>query len=444
MTPNTTRRGFLKTMGAAAITAPLFLPKSARAQGANDALNIAFVGTGGMGGAHCNEMQRLGQNCKCFCDVDTARWGGAKDKWPEAVGYQDYRVMFEKEADNIDAVMIGAPDHHHYAATILAMNLGKHVYTQKPLTQTCWEARALAGAAAAHPGIVTQMGNQGHAGDAWRVLYEFIKAGGIGDIQEIHTWTNRPVWPQGMDRPEGQDPVPDTLDWDVWLGGAPVRPFKDGAYHPFVWRGWIDFGAGALGDMACHTMDGMFWTMDPGYPTVIEPIVVNNLTKEAFPSSAVVKWTFPATADRPGFVQYWYEGGLKPQRPDDLEQGKEIPDTGSIWIGTEGKMVVPGDYGGGIWTIPEGRLAEVGEVPRLLERCPNEDNYAEWLNAIKGEDKTESNFGYAGPMTETILLGNIATVLGQPIEYDGPNMKIKNIPEANAMLNRQYREGWSF
>ncbi len=438
------RRTFLRQLSAAVGATPLFLGAVARAQGPNDKLNIAFVATGGMGGAHVNEMNRLGQNCVCFADVDTNAHGRVKELWPNATAYQDYRKVFDKEANNIDAVMIATPDHHHYPASVIALQSGLHCYTQKPLVHTPWEARQLTALAAANPKLVTQMGNQGHAGDAWRVLYEYVKAGLIGDVQEIHTWTNRPVWPQGLNRPDGEDPVPANLDWDVWLGPAPVRPFKEGVYHGFNWRGWRDFGCGALGDMACHTMDGMFWTMDPGYPSIMEPIVVNELTAECHPKSAVVKYTFPARNGRPGFLQYWYEGGLKPERPEDLEEGRELPGTGSLWVGTKGKLIVPGDYGGGISTIPEPLLGEFGEPAKLLDRCPNQDHYNEFVEACKGNGTTKSHFGYAGPMTETILLCVIAMYAGKPLEYDGDNLRFTNDENANQWISKQYRAGWEF
>src|SRR5690606_5252419 len=200
---------------------------------------------------------------------------------------QDYREMFDKEKGNFDAVMIGVPDHHHYPATVLAMQHGVHCYTQKPLTQTVWEARQLTKLAAANPKIVTQMGNQGHAGEGWRLVYEWIHSGALGDVLEVHSWTNRPVWPQGIKRPEGEDPVPSELDWDVWIGPSPMRPYKNRTYHGFNWRGWWDFGAGALGDMACHTMDGMFWALDPGHAATVEPVAATPHNDDSFPSSTV-------------------------------------------------------------------------------------------------------------------------------------------------------------
>ena len=300
----TSRRMFLKSAavaGAAALAgstgceAPGQRSKAAVAMAPKqDKLRIAYIGTDGMGGSHVKSTKDLGVTCACYCDVDSARWKQAAEAFPNAKGYQDYREMFDKQHKDFDAVMIGIPDHHHYPATVIAMQLGKHVYTQKPLTHTVWEARQLTKLAKRNEGkIVTQMGNQGHAGEGWRLLYEWIHSGALGDIVEVHNWTDRPIWPQGMNRPEETDPIPNTLDWDKWVGPAPERPFKNGCYHPFCWRGWWDFGAGALGDMACHTMDGMFWSLDPGYPTAIEPVAVMPVNNESFPNASMIKWEFP-------------------------------------------------------------------------------------------------------------------------------------------------------
>jgi len=441
MAGETTRRSFLKTVAAAAGAAPLFLPRAARAQAASDRLNIAFVGTGGMGGAHVNEMGDLGQACTCYCDVDSSRWGDIAKRFPDARAYQDYRKMLDDNHDKIDGVMVGTPDHHHYPATIMAMKYGLNVYTQKPLTQTVWEARQLTRAAAKFK-VVTQMGNQGHGGEGWRIVYEWVRNGLIGDVIEVHTWTNRPIWPQGLERPQGEDPVPDNLDWDIWLGPAPKRPYKEGVYHPAKWRGWIDFGAGALGDMACHTMDGIFWALEPGYPIAIEPIVVNGITKECYPNSSIVKWEFGPKYWRPAFTAYWYEGGLKPRRPQNLEPDRELPFTGNLFIGTKASLMVAGDYGDDMTTIPESLLGQVGKLKQLLPRSVG--HYREWVEAIKGENVTVSDFSYAAPMTETILLGNIAIIVGERIEYDGPGMRITNIPEANRLLSKAYGKGWDF
>jgi predicted dehydrogenase len=443
MSNRTTRRSFLKSFAAAGAAFPLILASRARGQAANDAVNVGFVAAGGIAGSHIDAMSRLGANCVCYCDVDTRRMGKAAEKWPQAKAYQDYRKMLDAHHDELDAVMVGTPDHHHFPASIMAMQYGLHCYTQKPLTQTPWEARQLALAAQRYPKLATQMGNQGHAGEGWRIFIEWVRSGAIGDVVEYHVWTNRPWWPQGEERPDGQDPIPAELDWDCWIGPAKPRPYKDKLYHPFAWRGRRDFGAGSLGDMACHTMDGMFWLLDPGYPIVIEPVVMNKPAVDTFPSSAVIKWTFPAKANRPGFTVFWYDGGLKPPRPEDLEPGRELPETGNLVIGTKGKIIISGDYGDGLDFIPLARKEELGgSPPRVMERSPG--HFEEWIAQIKGDAKIRamSNFGYAGPMTETILLGNIACQVGQPIEYDGANFRVTNLPDANALLTRTYREGW--
>ena len=255
-------------------------------------LRVAFIGTGGMGASHLESTQHLGITCPCYCDVDTARMQKAAELYPDARPYQDYRQMFDKEHKNFDAVMIAIPDHHHYPATVIAMQHGKHVYTQKPLAHTPWEARKLAEGAVKYK-VATQMGNQGHAMEGWRQVYEWYHAGSLGQIKEVHVWTNRPSgwWPQGIDRPEGEDPVPANLDWDVWLGPAPVRPFKNGVYHPFVWRGWWDFGCGAIGDMACHIMDPANWSLglSRAESFTVEVVTQEGMTAQTYPLKSIIK-----------------------------------------------------------------------------------------------------------------------------------------------------------
>ncbi len=449
MTTSTTRRNFMKQMaaaGAVASTASLAIPRRVYAQ--NQKLRVAFIGVGGIGGQHRNAIHSLGEDCPCFADVDRRTWGEILKQWPNARGYQDYREMFDKEAKNFDAVMIGTPDHHHYPATVLAFQAGKHVYTQKPLTQTVWEARQLTKLAAANPKIVTQMGNQGHAGEGWRLVYEWIHSGALGDVLEVHSWTNRPVWPQGIKRPEGEDPVPSELDWDVWIGPSPMRPYKNRTYHGFNWRGWWDFGAGALGDMACHTMDGMFWALDPGHAATVEPVAATPHNDDSFPSSTVVKWTFPAKGNRKAFTAYWYDGGLKPPRPADLEPNRRLAETGNLFIGTKASIIVSGDYGDSPRIYPESKMREIGRPPRLLERHQGGNFVAnhikEWVNACKGQGKTLSDFAYAGPMSETILLGNVAIRVGTKLEWDGENMRVTNYDAANEFITKPYRDGWKF
>ncbi len=407
-------------------------------------LRLAFIGTGGIGGYHLDSTKELGVECPCFCDVDTLRMKKAIELYPGARRYQDYREMLEKEADNIDAVMVGVPDHHHYPATILAMRRGKHVYTQKPLTHTPWEARALTDAAEKYQ-LATQMGNQGHAGEGWRIVYEWINGGALGDIVECHTWTDRPIWPQGVEKPEDSDPVPGSLNWECWLGPAPQRAYKQETYHPFNWRGWWDFGAGALGDMACHTMDGVFWALDPGYPTSVEPVSYTPVNNQTFPKASIVKWSFPRRGGRRAFAAYWYDGGLLPTRPAELEPDRQLPSTGNLFIGTKASLIVAGDYGNSPRIFPESKMKAIGKPKPMLERSPG--HIEEWIMAARGEkpiDFPKSNFFYSGPFTETVLLGNIALRVGRKLEYDGENMRFTNCDAANQYLTKVYREGWSF
>jgi hypothetical protein len=322
------------------------------------------------------------------------------------------------------------------------MRLGKHVYTQKPLTHTPWEARQLTLAAQQHK-LATQMGNQGHAKEGWRLVYEWIKNGDLGDVTEVHTWTDRPIWPQGMDRPETEDPPPSSLNWDVWLGPAPVRPYKKDAYHRFAWRGWWDFGAGALGDMACHTMDGVFWALDPGHPASVEPVTSTSVNAESFPKASIVKWTFPARGTRKPFDAYWYDGGLMPPFPPALEPGRRLPSTGNLFMGTKASMLVSGDYGESPRIFPEAKMKEIGKPPQLLERSPG--HIEEWLMACVGEkplDFPKSSFAYAGPFSEVVLLGNVALRVGRKLDWDGEKMQFTNLPDANQYITKEYRGGW--
>jgi predicted dehydrogenase len=444
MAQQISRRTFVKHAVVAGAAVPLVSPRLVRAQSPNETLNIAFVGVGGICGRHTRDAARFGATCTCYCDVDTNRMGNAQSQWPDAKGYTDYREMFDKHHKEIDAVMVGTPDHSHYPATMIAMQLGKHVFTQKPLTHTVWEARQLLKAARKYK-VATQMGNQGHAGEGNRVIYEYVNSGMLGAIREIHCWTDRPIWPQGMGRPEGEDPVPGHLNWDAWIGPAPMRPYKQGAYHAFNWRGWIDFGCGALGDMACHTMDCVFWSMDPGHPTAVEPVAAMPMNDETFPRAAAFKWEFPANASRAAFDVYWYEGGLKPSLPEAAEFGMQLPGTGNLFIGSKASLFVTGSYGNQCLVLPREKGEEMGPPPKMLERSPG--HMDEWVAACKGEkpiDFPKSNFEYAAPFTEVVLLGNVALRAGRRIEWDGPGMRITNVPEANQWISKAYRDGWYF
>jgi len=339
-------------------------------------------------------------------------------------------------------VVVATPDHNHYFAVMRALKAGKHVYCEKPLTWGVWEAQQLE-AETRKQKVATQMGNQGNAGQGWRIANALIKEGGIGAVKEAHTWTNRPIWPQGIGRPEGADPIPDSLDWNAWIGPAPMRPFKKGVYHGFKWRGWLDFGAGALGDMACHTMNVVFQAMTPGYPTRVEPVSCSGRNNETFPKSEVIKWVFPATSARPGFDAYWYDGGKKPPRPAELEEGRKLPGTGCMFVGTKGTMLIGGDYNNSPQLIPESKRKAFGKPKTPIVRSVGHSR--EFLLACRGEkpwDYPKSNFTYAGPMTAVIVLGIISQRVGKTLDFDPTTLKFTNSPEANALLKRTPRSGW--
>lgn len=468
---HTSRRSFLKVAGAASAASTLGFPNILHAQNKGDKLRVAIIATGGKGGAHIDSVQKAGDIVVAHCDVDKSRQGKVPQLWPDSKYYQDYRVLFEKEMKNIDAIMVATPDHHHYLPTALAMEAGKHCYTQKPLVHTVWEARQLLGGVNKYK-VATQMGNQGHSNEGNRFIYEYVNSGMLGDVTEIHCVTNRPIWPQGLERPPGEDPVPENLDWDLWLGPAAQRPFKGNRlYHDFAWRGWYDFGGGALADMACHTMDSIFWSLNPGLPTSVEVLEIYGHTAETFPKGAIFRWTYaagtlPNGQPRPELVIYWYEGKLlkdgkevpaaeRVRRPAKMAADRKMPTSGNVYFGTKNDLLIQGDYGDSpriVQTDEEAKANPIGKPPQLLARNPDGagdyGQYMDWQRACKGEkawNTPGSNFTYAAPFTESILLGNIALRVGkmnEKLNYDGKNMKFTNSEEANKFLTKEYRKGW--
>lgn len=453
---NITRRQFVK--GTVAVgTACMGFPSLIRAQGLNEKLQVGFVGAGGQAGSHTGFCHEAGLQCVAFAETDKTRWNGVLGKkgWEQATGYTDWRKLFENHAKQIDVIFVAVPDHSHFAPSMTAASMGIHCYTEKPLTWSVREAQLLAAVYAKNPKVVTQQGNQGHAGDGWRKAYEFVKAGAVGDIVEFHTWTNRPIWPQGGDRPEGSDPVPDTLDWEAWIGAAPMRPYKKDVYHAFNWRGFVDFGSGALGDMACHTTDGIYAIMNPGYAATAEPVTMTGPVKDQFPAGMVIKSTYRAKDGRPGFTTYWYEGNrpekdkdgkpvpFMPDTPEELKSdGRKLPRTGNLIFGTKGKMLVMGDYWDTPMLIPEARRKEFGTPKQLLERSPG--HHEEFIAACKGEKPREfsqSNWGYSGPMAANIQLGNLCARAGKKLELDEAG-KIVSDPKINDLAWREPRKGW--
>jgi predicted dehydrogenase len=448
---NITRREFIKRTAAVGAACSIGFPSLIRAQGLNEKLQVGFIAAGGRAGAHTGASHDAGCQCIAFADPDKNQWNGVlgKQGWDKAAGYQDWRKVFEKHGKEIDVVFVATPDHSHFAPSMTAVSMGIHCYTEKPLTWSVREAQLLAAAYARNTKAVTQMGNQGHAGNGWRTAYEYVKADAIGDILEFHTWTNRPIWPQGGDRPEGSDPVPDELDWEAWIGPAPMRPFKKGVYHPFAWRGFVDFGSGALGDMACHTTDGIYSIMKPGYAATAEPVIMTGPVKDQFPSGMVIKSTYRAKDGRPGFTTYWYEGNKKdgtPFMPDNPEElaadGRKLPRTGNLVIGTKGKMLVNGDYWDSTRLIPEAKHKEFGKPAQLLERSPG--HHEEFFMACRGEKPREfsqSNFGYSGPMAANIQLGNLCARAGKKLELNEAGEIISD-PKINDLAWREPRDGW--
>ena len=415
----------------------------------NEKLDIAGVGTNGRAAADLEGVST--ENIVALCDVDANSLADALKKYPRARPYTDYRIMLDKEK-SIDAVTVATPDHHHAPAAIRAIRAGKHVYVEKPLTHTVWEARQLTLAAQRY-GVATQMGNQGHCGEGIREFCEMIWAGTIGEVREVHCWTDRPKgwWVQGMTRPPGADPVPPQLSWDLWLGPAPERPYLNQwatvpqpgdskmVYHPFSWRGWWDFGCGALGDMACHIMDCPQWALKLGAPTSVEVVSSSERVPEMAPLMSVLRYEFPARAGLPPCTLYWYDSGQKPSKPAEMEG--QLEDNGSLFIGDKGKIVC-GVYGAKPRLLPESSMADFKRPPKTIPRIPGESPHLDWIRACKGGPAPCSNFEVSGPFTEWVLLGNLAIRLGQKLEWDSKNLRVTNAPEAEALVRGSYRKGW--
>ncbi len=441
---------------AAALATFTYVPKrvlgQAGASSANNKLNIAGIGVGGRGASDINGVSS--ENIVALCDVDLKRASGTFRKHPDAKVYRDFRMMLEKECKNIDAVVIGAPDHIHGPAAIMAMKMGKHVYCEKPMAHTVYEARRMT-EVAKETGVVTQMGNQGHAGEGLRLYWEFINDGAIGDVREVHVWSDRagtaerPWWPQGIDRPKGSAPVPDGLDWDLWLGPARWRPyakFPNGrggevSYVPFNWRGWWDFGCGALGDMAVHNADPAFFALDLDAPTAVEA-ETTSVNDETLPVSNIIRFDFPAKGKRPAVKMTWYDGGKLPPRPAELEEGRRMGGNGILFIGDKG-MLMGGSHAGVPRLVPETHMKDYGKPPKTLARSPG--HHREWIDACKAgkPEDAKSGFWYAGPFTEALLVGNLAVRLQKRVEWDAKTMRSPNCPEADNYITKFYRAGYS-
>lgn len=450
---NVSRRDFLTTATAAAagfmVVPRHVIGATDKRKAPSDTLNIACIGVNGMGLSDTRGVRK--ENIVALCDVDDESIAKLlnydqlepqeKTMYEKAAKYRDFRRMFEKEK-NIDAVTVSTPDHNHAVIAMAAIRLGKHVYVQKPLTHTITEARTLA-RAAKEAKVVTQMGNQGHAGEGARLICEWIWAGAIGYVREVHCWTDRPIWPQGIDAPKEIPSVPSTLDWDVWLGPAPFRPYHP-AYHPFKWRGLWDFGTGSLGDMGAHIMDQPFWALKLGYPLSVQASSTP-FTKDYYPWAEVVTYEFGARGNMPPVTLTWWDGGLMPPRPPELEPGRMMGDDGGgvLFRGDKG-LIMCGTYGSNPRLVPEKAMQEYVRPEKTILRSPGIRE--EWIEAIKKGGRSTTDFSYSGMLTESMLLANVAVRAkdkNMKLLWDGEKMEFTNLPEANEFLHYKYRSGWS-
>ncbi|MBI5388470.1 MAG: Gfo/Idh/MocA family oxidoreductase [Verrucomicrobia bacterium] len=428
----------------------------------NEKLNLAGIGIGGQGHSDINQM--ASENIVALCDVDWDHAAGIFKHYPNAKRFKDWRKMFD-EIKDIDAVVVATPDHTHAFASMAAMRLGKHVYCEKPLTHSVWEARQVA-TMAREKKLSTQMGNQGQASEETRRLCEYVWAGAIGPVREAHVWTDRPsqglfkeYWAQGVPRPTDTPPVRANLDWDLWIGPAPTRPYHP-AYLPFKWRGWWDFGTGALGDIGCHALDPIFRALKLGAPVSVQASS-SRVNTETYPVASMITYSFAARdaapqaineftngltgaaaggIEMPALKLVWYDGGLRPPRPDGLPEGVHMGDNGRMLVGDKGFILGNSVY-------PKSRRDEVGEIARTIKRSPG--HYKEWVEACKGGPPGGSNFNFAGPLAEAVLLGNVALRVQLREEltcarlfWDSAALKITNIEEANKFVRREYRQGW--
>ena len=459
------RRGFAPAAGGA-LAAFAIAPRYVLGQGQtppSDKLNIAGVGVGAMGGTFLESCES--ENIVALADVDFDFAAKTFARYPKANTYRDFRRMLDTEK-GIDAVVIGTPDHTHAVVARAAIERGKHVYCAKPMTRTVYECRQVA-RAAREAKAATQMSTQSCASESACAVEELIQSGAIGAVREVHVWTDRPVWPQSLLRPADAPPVPSTLDWDLWLGPAPARPFHP-LYHPFNWRGWHDFGTGALGDMALHTFHVVFRALKLGLPTSVGGSATvtcvpaapgqadpswSRIRKagfpETFPHSSIVTWDFPARGDLPPVRLHWYDGGLKPPRPVDMPAGQSLQAEGSYYVGDKGVLLIP-STGGGTWRagagpvsglLPAAKFRDYAAPPKTVARTVG--HYQEWIRAAKGGPPANCQFDFASLIAETALLGAIAQRTGKYLLWDAANMRFTNDDEANRHVTPAYRAGWA-
>ena len=439
-----TRRQFLRQ---AAVAGSLLgagrLPGRAPAagRGSGDPLYLGFLGVGGQGYENLNAMAK--ERVVALCDVDQNHLDRASAGFPKARKYADFRRLFEREK-GLDGVVISTPDHTHAPAILMALKRGLHVYCEKPLCHSVHEARTLTEVALRRK-VVTQMGTNVQSLESFLRTVELIQAGAIGEVTEVHVWTNRPLWPQGEHRPVGEDLAPRHLDWDLWIGPAPYRPYKatypsgrfkgQTVYHPSAWRGWWDFGTGALGDIAPHAMNVAFWALKLGAPTSVEP-QSSGMMPESFPDWSILRFQFPARGKMPAVTLTWYDGRKLP--PADLTEGQRLPENGVVFVGRKGRLLLCEPRPA---LLPARTFADYAWPPQTIPRRP--EVRQDWLRAIKTGAEAGCHFGYSGPMTEAYLLGNVALRVGRRIQWDAAKFQVTNCPEANQYLKREYRRGWT-
>lgn len=418
---------------------------------------LAAIGVGGVGFGQTQACERVGFQVVALCDVDDVYAKKAFDRWPQARRYRDFRELLATEGDRIDAVYCGTPDHTHAIISMAALRAGKHVLTVKPLTRTIGEGRVLA-EEVSRRGVMTQMTADPASTESGCRTCELIGAGIVGDVTEVHIWSNRPLWPQGMVRPRGEEPVPDTLDWSLWLGPARGRPWvsrwPDGAlplaqiasgrpppavYHPWNFRGWYAFGTGALGDMGCHHWNTPRRALELGHPSAVSASSTR-VMDESWPLASIITYEFPARGSMPPVQIVWYDGGLKPARPPELEAGRDLPADGIIYRGTKGVMMAGGSSGIPR-LLPESKMRSFALPPKTLRR--RSGIYGEWIEAVRGGEKPSEHWpDCAVPLSELVLLGCVAVRAGGYLKWDGPGMRFTNSSDANRLVNPGYENGW--
>lgn len=442
MNRNTSRRQFVKTVGLA--TTALALPafSYSKVLGANDRLRVASVGTGGKGWSDLTGVAASpAVEVVALCDIDssTNHLGRAAEKYSQAKTYADWRRLLD-DANSLDGLIISTPDFMHAPVALPAMQLGKHVFCQKPLTHTVYESRQMNLAAQKH-NVVTQMGNQIQSHAAYRTAVKIVHDGLLGKVKEVHSWQGgSPSWPRNIERPAGSDPVPQHVAWDLWQGVAPRRPYKENLYHPFNWRGWQDYGTGQLGDFGCHILDPVFKALELTAPTRLVAEAPPMLP-ETWTDRATVRYTFPATARTAGesIEVTWYDAvGVRPSDAarKHIPEGVNLPGAGSVLVGEKGSLVIPHV------AMPKLFLEGATEEAKV-EEVAGVDHYVQWADACRGEDKSTSAFDYSGPLTEAVLLGTVAIRFpGQTLQWDDENLQIANHSEAQKWLSKPYAKGW--